>query len=101
VAGVGGCRHRLHREPGSPWENSYSESFNSRFRDELLNAEIFTTLLEAKLLIEEHRRQYNEERVHSSLGYSTPMEFAATLRGEKEPKASAKEETKTVAGKAA
>lgn len=88
-------------EPGSPWENSYSESFNSRFRDELLNGEIFTTLLEAKVLIEEHRRQYNEDRVHSSLGYSTPKEFAASLHGEQERKASAKEEPKTAAGKAA
>jgi len=43
-------------EPGSPWENSYSESFTSRFRDELLDREIFTTLLEARTLIEEHER---------------------------------------------
>ncbi len=66
-------------EPGSPWENSYSESFNSRFRDELLNREIFTTLLEARVLIEEHRKHYNQDRVHSSLGYKTPSQFAAEL----------------------
>jgi transposase InsO family protein len=88
-------------EPGSPWENSYSESFNSRFRDELLNAEIFTTLLEAKVLTEEHRQQYNEDRVHSSLGYSTPAEFAADVHREERRKASAKEKAKTAAGKAA
>jgi len=88
-------------EPGSPWENSYSESFNSRFRDELLNGEIFTTLLEARVLIEDHRRQYNEERVHSSLAYATPIEFAAHARAEVERKASAKGKAKTTAGQAA
>ena len=88
-------------EPGSPWENSYSESFNSRFRDELLNGEIFTTMLEARVLIEEHRRQYNEERVHSSLDYRTPVEYAAAMTEEKEPEASAKKGTKTAARRAA
>ena len=80
-------------EPGSPWENSYSESFNSRFRDELLNMEIFTTLLEARVLIEGHRQHYNQHRVHSSLEYRTPAEFAAHLRS-KERKASAAEKAK-------
>lgn len=46
-------------EPGSPWENGYIESFNGKLRDELLNREIFTTLLEAKILIENWRRHYN------------------------------------------
>lgn len=59
-------------EPGSPWENGYVESFNGRLRDELLNREIFTTLCEAKVLIEGWRRQYNELRPHSSLGYRPP-----------------------------
>src|SRR5436190_5937765 len=63
-------------EPGSPWENAYSESFNSRFRDELLDREIFTSLLEARTLIEQHRRDYNERRPHSSLAYKTPKPFA-------------------------
>ncbi len=45
--------------PGSPWQNAYSESFNARFRDEFLNMELFTTLLEAKVLGEEHRYKYN------------------------------------------
>jgi transposase InsO family protein len=59
-------------EPGSPWENGYIESFNGKLRDELLNGEIFTTLLEAKVLIENWRREYNHIRPHSSLGYRPP-----------------------------
>lgn len=59
-------------EPGSPWENGYVESFNGKFRDELLNGEIFDTLLEAKILIEKWRREYNEIRPHSSLDYRPP-----------------------------
>ena len=63
--------------PGSPWQNAYSESFNARFRDEFLNIELFTTLLEAKVLGEEHRYKYNNQRPHSSLGDLTPAEFAS------------------------
>jgi transposase InsO family protein len=59
-------------EPGSPWENGYIESFNGKLRDELLNREIFTTLTEAKILIEQWRREYNQVRPHSSLGYRPP-----------------------------
>jgi putative transposase len=59
-------------EPGSPWENGYIESFNGKLRDELLNREIFTTLWEAKVLIEGWRKEYNEIRPHSSLGYLPP-----------------------------
>jgi transposase InsO family protein len=59
-------------EPGSPWEDGYCESFNSKLRDELLNGEIFTTLCEAKVLIESWRRHYNAVRPHSSLGYRPP-----------------------------
>ena len=59
-------------EPGSPWENGYCESFNSKLRDELLNGEIFYTLREAKVLIEWWRRHYNRLRPHSSLGYRPP-----------------------------
>jgi putative transposase len=59
-------------EPGSPWENGYIESFNGKLRDELLNREIFTTLEEAKVLIEQWRREYNQLRPHSSLGYRPP-----------------------------
>ncbi|MEO0960017.1 MAG: integrase core domain-containing protein, partial [Pseudomonadota bacterium] len=59
-------------EPGSPWENGYCESFNARFRDELLNREIFFTLHEAQILIEQWRRHYNTVRPHSALGYRPP-----------------------------
>ena len=59
-------------EPGSPWENGYNESFNGKFRDELLNGEIFDTLFEAKVLIEEWRKEYNTHRPHSALGYLPP-----------------------------
>jgi transposase InsO family protein len=61
-------------EPGSPWENGYCESFNSRFRDELLNGEIFYTLKEAQIIIEKWRVHYNTVRPHSSLGYKPPAQ---------------------------
>ena len=67
-------------EPGSPWENGYIESFNGKLRDELLNGEIFTTLLEAKVLIENWRREYNHIRPHSSLGYRPPAPQATETR---------------------
>jgi transposase InsO family protein len=67
----------LYIEPGSLWENAYSESFNSRFRDELLDREEFTNVLEAKVLAKEYRRHYNHTRAHSTLGYQTPAEFGA------------------------
>ena len=59
-------------EPGSPWENGYCESFNARFRDELLNGELFYSLKEAQILIEKWRIHYNTVRPHSSLGYRPP-----------------------------
>jgi putative transposase len=59
-------------EPGSPWENGYIESFNGKLRDELLNREIFMTIEEANVLIEQWRREYNQIRPHSSLGYQPP-----------------------------
>ncbi len=59
-------------EPGSPWENGYVESFNGKLRDELLNREIFYTLLQAKVLIERWREHYNRVRPHSALGYRPP-----------------------------
>jgi len=59
-------------EPGSPWENGYCESFNARFRDELLNGEIFCSLSEAQIIIEQWRRFYNTRRPHSALGYRPP-----------------------------
>ena len=63
-------------QPGSPWENAYVESFNSRFRDEFLSRELFATLAEAQVLTEKHRRWYNHMRPHSSLEYQTPVQFA-------------------------
>jgi transposase InsO family protein len=59
-------------EPESPWENGYCESFNGRFRDELLNGEIFYSLREAQIIIEEWRKHYNTKRPHSALGYRPP-----------------------------
>lgn len=70
------CVSTLYIAPGSPWENAYSESFNSRFRDEVLNRELFTSLLEAQVVCEDHRLEYNHRRPHSALGYQTPAAFA-------------------------
>jgi transposase InsO family protein len=58
-------------------ENAYSESFNSHFKDEFLNGELFGNLKEAKVLVEGHRLDYNHRRPHSSLGYMTLAAFAA------------------------
>ena len=63
-------------EPGSPWENGYVESFNGKLRDELLDREIFYTLWEAQVLVEDWRRTYNQVRPHSSLGYRPPAPAA-------------------------
>ncbi len=70
ITGVGAKTAYI--EPGSPWENGYVESFNGKFRDELLSCEIFNTLAEAKVLIEQWRVHYNTVRPHSSLGYRPP-----------------------------
>jgi transposase InsO family protein len=59
----------LYIEPGSPWENGYVESFHGKLRDELLNRELFDTLWEAQVLLEQWRREYNTIRPHSALGY--------------------------------
>ena len=59
-------------ELGSPWENGYVESFNSRMRAELLDGEIFYSLREAQIIIEGWRKHYNTRRPHSSLGYRPP-----------------------------
>lgn len=68
-----------HVDPGSPWQNGYSESFNGKLRDELLSQELFGSLAEARVLAERFRRHYNEARPHSALGYLPPAAFAATL----------------------
>lgn len=62
-------------EKGKPWQNGYVESFNGRFRDEFLNQQVFLSLLDAQVRIAGWRREYNEERPHSSLQYRTPHEF--------------------------
>jgi transposase InsO family protein len=64
-------------EPGSPWENPFIESFNGRVRDELLNIEEFASLLEARVVVESWRAEYNTYRPHSSLGDLTPAEYRA------------------------
>lgn len=79
--GAAGIR-TLYIEPGSPWENGYCESFNSRLRAELLDRELFRTLIEAQVLTERHRLRHNHERPHSSLDYKTPAEFATSWNGE-------------------
>ena len=70
----------LYIEPGSPWENGYVESFNGKLRYELLNREVFHTLLEVQVLTEQYRRTYNRIRPHSSLGNLSPREFAVQRR---------------------
>lgn len=67
-------------EPGAPWQNGFVESFNATFRDELLDRELFATVLEAEVLSEQYRCKYNTYRPHSSLDYRTPSAFAARCR---------------------
>ena len=62
----------LYIEPGSPWENGYVESFNGKLGDELLDREVFYTLLEVRVLTEQYRQTYNLIRPRSSLGYRPP-----------------------------
>ena len=66
----------IYIKPGAPWENPYIESFHDKLRDECLNRELFGSLEEARIIIEQWRDEYNELRPHSSLGYQTPREFA-------------------------
>jgi putative transposase len=67
----------LYVEPGSPWENGFAESFHSRLRDEFLALEVFESLVAARKLTQAWKDDYNHHRPHSSLGYVTPVEFAA------------------------
>lgn len=66
----------LYVEPGSPWENGYIESFNGKLRDEILNREVFYSVKETKVIVEDWRLEYNNHRPHSSLGYMTPAAYA-------------------------
>jgi putative transposase len=68
-----------HIDPGKPWQNGSNESFNGKFRDECLSMEWFTNRMDAKILIENWRRHFNEVRPHSSLGNLTPSEFKQQL----------------------
>jgi len=72
----------LYIEPGSPWENGYAESFQSRLRDELPAREEFATLTEARAHGARYRMEYNHQRPHSAMGYQTPAEFAAGFAAE-------------------
>jgi putative transposase len=66
----------IYIKPGSPWENGHIESFHDKLRDECLNRELFGSLLEARIILEGWRNEYNHQRPHSSLGYMTPAEYA-------------------------
>src|SRR5690606_17830628 len=66
-------------EPGKPWQNGTNESFNGKFRDECLSMEWFRNRLEARTVIEDWRRHYNEVRPHSSLSYLTPSQFVRSI----------------------
>ncbi len=67
--------------PGKPQQNGYNESFNGRLRDELLNETLFRSLSHARAVLKDWRRDYNEQRPHSKLGWLTPSAFANALRG--------------------
>ena len=64
----------LYIEPGSPWQNGHVESFNGSLRDECLDRELMLSVAEARVLIEDYRRHYNEERPHGGIGYRTPAQ---------------------------
>jgi transposase InsO family protein len=81
------CAKTIYIRPGSPWQNAYIESFNDKLRSECLNMEVFANGREAREVIETWRRDYNEQRPHSSLGYLTPDEFTARWRNSSRPTA--------------
>ena len=83
IAGVGARTAFI--APGSPWENGYCESFNSKLRDELLNGELFYSLAEARIVIECWRQHYNTQGPHSSLGYKPPAPKALLWPDEPRP----------------
>jgi transposase InsO family protein len=82
-------------EPGKPWQNGFAESFMARLRDEFLDGEVFQSVLEAQVRLGGWRRYWNEERLHSSLGYQTPAEFTARWSADGMKN---KAETKALAG---
>lgn len=72
----------IYIDPGCPWQNGYAESFNSRFRQECLNREVLYTLTESRVVFEDWRRYYNEERPHRSLSLQTPSQFAKNINAQ-------------------
>ena len=87
-------------DPGKPWQNGTTESFNGKFRDECLSIEWFRSRDETKVLIETWRCHFNEVRPHSSLGYMTPTEFVASIATNAGP-VTATERTAAVCGASA
>jgi transposase InsO family protein len=85
----------LYIEPGSPWENGFAESFHSRLRDEFLATEVFESLAAARKLTATWKDDYNHHRPHSSLGYVTPVEFAARCAASVRPTASLQQHSGT------
>jgi putative transposase len=79
IMGLSSYIDTAHIDPGKPWQNASNESFNGKFRDECLSMEWFRNRMDAKIVIDEVRRQYNEVRPHSSLGQFTPAEFKQQL----------------------
>ena len=77
--------HTAHIDPGKPWQNGTNETFNGKFRDECLSIEWFRNRIDAKIVIEQFRRQFNEVRPHSSLGQLTPAEFKQQLSSTNNP----------------
>src|SRR5690606_19900736 len=88
-------------DPGKPWQNGSTESFNGKFRDECLSLEWFRSRAEAKVVIETWRRHFNEVRPHSSLGYQTPAAFAARLKEQNARSSPATGQTAAVSGASA
>jgi putative transposase len=72
-------------DPGSPWQNAWIESFNGRLRDEYLNGQLFETVMEARVLLEDWRIDYNINRPHSAHGWRSPVEFAEAWHHRQEP----------------
>jgi putative transposase len=89
------ARHQvktLYIEPGSPWQNGHVESFNGSLRDECLDREVMLSVAEARVLIEDYRRHYNEERPHGGIGYRTPAQARREALGSSRPSGSLRPE---------
>lgn len=82
----------LYIEPGSPWQNGHVESFNGSLRDECLDRELMLSVAEARVLIEDYRRHYNEERPHGGIGYRTPAQARLEALGSSRPTGSFRQE---------